>query len=74
GEASGRMTAADRAKFLSYALGSAREAMSWYRALAPSRTDAQTRDRLTRLSRIRRMLIGLLKRPGESGGRKFDPW
>ena len=74
GEASGRMTTADRAKYLSYALGSAREAMSWYRALSPARTDPQTIDRLRRLSRIRRMLIGLLKRPSESGGRKFDPW
>ena len=74
GEAYGRMTAPDRAKFLSYALGSAREAMSWYRSLAPSRTDLQTADRLRRLSRIRRMLIGLLKRPSEAAARKFDRW
>jgi four helix bundle protein len=73
-EGYGRLTAPDRAKFLSYALGSAREAMTWYRALAPSSRDPRIADRIERLARVRRMLIGLLKRPSQSGGRKFDPW
>ena len=73
-EGYGRMTAADRARFLSYALGSAREAIMWYRAVAPSPRDPQIADRIERLSRIRRMLIGLLKRPSQSGARRFDPW
>ena len=73
-EGYGRLTAADRAKFLSYALGSAREAIMWYRSLRPVGTDDPTLARIERLARIRRMLIGLLKRPSENGGRKFDPW
>src|SRR5580700_7232700 len=32
-EGYGRMSAADRVKFLSYALGSVREAIMWYKAL-----------------------------------------
>jgi four helix bundle protein len=73
-EGYGRLTTPDRAKFLSYALGSAREAITWYRALATSTGDPQISDRIERLSRIRRMLIGLLKRARQSGGRKFDAW
>ena len=73
-EGYGRMTAADRAKFLSYALGSVREAITWYRALRPEGGDDPTADRVDRLARMRRMLIGLLKRLGEGGARKFDPW
>ena len=74
GERYGRMTSADRAKFLQYALGSTREALAWYRTLRPSDRDGTTADRVERLARIRRMLIGLLKRSAEDGGRKFDPW
>ena len=67
-EGYGRMTAADRSKFLSYALGSAREAITWYRAVRPIGQVDETSTRIDRLARIRRMLIGLLKRPGEGGG------
>ena len=73
-EGYGRMSAADRAKFLSYALGSAREAITWYRAVVPPTGDPQIAERIERLARIRRMLIGLLKRSSQSGGRRFDPW
>jgi four helix bundle protein len=73
-EGYGRMTAADRSKFLSYALGSAREAIIWYRTLRSSGHDDETSDRIERLARIRRMLIGLLKRPREGGARRFEPW
>ena len=68
------MTAADRSKFLSYALGSVREAITWYRVLRPTDHDDLTADRIERLARIRRMLIGLLKRPREGGARGFEPW
>src|SRR5260370_574345 len=61
-EGYGRLTAADRAKYLSYALGSAREAMTWYLFLRSKPDDGETLDRIERLARIRRMLIGLLKR------------
>jgi four helix bundle protein len=73
-EGYGRLTAADRSKFFSYALGSAREAITWYRVLRPAEHDAVTPARIERLSRIRRMLIGLLKRPAEGGARTFEPW
>ncbi len=73
-EGYGRMTAADRSRFLSYALGSAREAITWYRVLRPSGSDGLMSERIERLARIRRMLIGLLKRPSEGGTRKFEPW
>jgi four helix bundle protein len=74
GEGYGRMTATDRAKYLSYALGSAREAIAWYRVLKRPNHDEETSDRIERLSRVRRMLIGLLKRPRDGGGRNFDRW
>jgi hypothetical protein len=35
--------------------------------------DSQLADRLERLARIRRMLIGLLKRPSQSGARRLTP-
>jgi four helix bundle protein len=73
-EGYGRMTAADRSKFLSYALGSAREAIAWYQALRLAEHADEISDRIERLARIRRMLIGLLKRASEGGGRRFEPW
>ena len=73
-EGYGRMTAADRSKFLSYALGSTREAITWYQTTRPEGNSPETSDRIERLSRIRRMLIGLLKRPREGGARTFDRW
>jgi four helix bundle protein len=71
-ECYGRMTAPDRMRFLTYALGSAREAIAWYRTVSPT-TSEELNDRLTRLSRIRRMLLGLMRRL-EQGGRKFERW
>src|ERR1017187_7763341 len=58
----------------SYALGSAREALTWYQALPSSIDRAAFDDRIARLARIRRMLLGLLTRPRKNSGRKFDPW
>ena len=73
-EGYGRMTTADRARFLSYSLGSAREAITWYRLVGVSAECGGLEDRIERLSRVRRMLLGLLARLKEGGGRKFDPW
>jgi four helix bundle protein len=73
-EGYGRPSMPDRMRFLSYSLGSAREAIVWYKRLRPSENIDRINDRLTRLARVRRMLIALLTRLKERGGRKFDPW
>ncbi len=73
-EGYGRPTSADRVRFFSYALGSAREAMTWYRLLRSADDTALFADRLERLARICRMLIGLLTRIRERTGRKFESW
>jgi four helix bundle protein len=56
-----RPTLADRARFFSYALGSARESFSWYLGLQGIIGDQIVRERFTRLERIRRMLIATLR-------------
>ena len=73
-EGYGRMTTADRTRFFSYSLGSAREAITWYRTVGAAVVSGGIEDRIDRLSRVRRMLFGLLARLKEGGGRKFDPW
>ncbi len=73
-EGYGRATAADRARFFSYALGSTREAIAWYRTVTPSDDHPGVADRIERLARIRRMLLGLLVKLRASGGGKFDGW
>ena len=73
-EGYGRPTVADRARFFSYALGSAREALAWSQALRSAQPHAAIDDRLVRLARVRRMLIGLLTRLRTKSGRKFDTW
>ena len=71
-EGYGRPSVADRTRFFSYALGSTREAILWYQAIRPAGVHAVIDDRITRLSRIRRMVLGLLSRLREKKGKKFD--
>lgn len=73
-EGYGRPSVVDRMRFLSYSLGSAREAIVWYQRVRPSADVDCRNDRLVRLQRIRRMLIALLNRLKDRGGRKFDSW
>jgi four helix bundle protein len=56
-----RPTPADRARFYSYALGSAREAVSWYAALRGPLPDEVVFARYSHISRIRRLLIAIQK-------------
>jgi four helix bundle protein len=74
GESYGRATNAYRARLLSYALGSVREAIAWYQAIRSPIAHALVFDRLTRLARIRRMLLGLLKRLRRTDGKRVDSW
>ncbi len=73
-EGYGRPTAADRLRFFSYALGSAREAQTWYRLLRSSDDESMFSDRLERLARVCRMVTALITRVRERTGRKFDSW
>jgi four helix bundle protein len=61
-EGYGRTTAADRARFMSYALGSARETEVWYESVRNALDPKVLNDRVARISRVRRMLIRLLQR------------
>ncbi|MBI1808485.1 MAG: four helix bundle protein [Gemmatimonadetes bacterium] len=60
-EAFGRPTATDRSRFVSYAIGSVREAISWYHALAPYLGAGELDRRLEVLSELRRLLLGYLR-------------
>ncbi|HEV8410977.1 MAG TPA: four helix bundle protein [Gemmatimonadaceae bacterium] len=73
-EGYGRPTTGDRVRFFSYALGSLREATTWYLSFRPTTDVTLINDRIERLSRIRRMLLGLISRLRTKGGRKFDSW
>jgi four helix bundle protein len=52
-----RPTLADRSRFFAYALGSAREAVTWYASFRISLGDATLFARYTHLARLRRILI-----------------
>jgi four helix bundle protein len=73
-EGYGRPSTADRLRFFSFALGSAREAIAWYQTIRPAAEHVGVDDRIERLARIRRMLLGLLTRLRTKGARKFDSW
>lgn len=73
-EGYGRSTNIDRMRFVSYSLGSAREAVVWYQALLPLADDVRLADRLDRLARIKRMLLGLVGRMRKKTQRPFEHW
>lgn len=60
-EAFGRPTAADRSRFLSYALGSVRESIAWYHSLAERLPGDTVDERVAVLSDLRRLLLGYLR-------------
>ncbi len=67
-----RRTGSDRARFYGYALGSAREAMIWYRSVA-ARLDADTLAlRMAFLVQERRLLMGMVKSAQRNGGPSFE--
>ena len=68
GEGYSRSTGTDRARFFEYALGSARESMTWYKAARPILGDAVT-TRLNDLEEIRRMLLAIIPRERDKRGR-----
>jgi len=60
-----RGTTAERRKFLEYALGSARECVVWYE----SASHPECRERLERLTSIRRLLLTMIRTARESTAR-----
>jgi len=73
-EGYGRSTNADRCRFFAYALGSAREAVTWYQAVLPPEEHRLLNDRLARLARVKQMLLGLLGRIRRKTGKPFERW
>jgi four helix bundle protein len=57
-----RSSGRDRARIFEYALGSARESMTWYRAARPVLGDNSAQLRLDTLEEIRRMLMAIIPR------------
>lgn len=68
-----RRSAADRSRFYGYALGSTREAMLWYRSIAPCLDTATLALRMAFLTQERRLLIGMLKSVQRHGAPPFEP-
>ncbi|MBW7932399.1 MAG: four helix bundle protein [Gemmatimonadaceae bacterium] len=67
-----RRSGADRSRFYGFALGSAREAMLWYRSVAWA-LDADTVTlRMAFLAQERRLLLGMLKAVQRHGGPTFE--
>ena len=66
GEGYSRSSGKDRARFFEYALGSARESISWYQGARPVLGDV-VRDRLDNLEEIRRLLIATIPRERAAG-------
>jgi four helix bundle protein len=62
GEAYSRSSGKDRALKFEYALGSVREAMSWYKGAIPLLGEETAMERLNRLEEIRRMLLAIIPR------------
>jgi four helix bundle protein len=66
GEGYSRSSGKDRSRFFEYALGSARESISWYQGARPVLGDVVP-DRLDNLEEIRRLLIATIPRERASG-------
>jgi four helix bundle protein len=62
GEGYSRNSGRDRARIFEYALGSAREATTWYGAAAPVLCSRIVRERLDKLEEIRRLLLAAIPR------------
>ena len=68
GEGYSRSSGTDRARFFEYALGSARESMTWYEAARPVLGQNVT-SRLNDLEEIRRLLLAIIPRERAKRGR-----
>jgi four helix bundle protein len=68
-----RSTRADRIRFLDYALGSTRECVSWYEASRNVLPKEAIDQRLLTLSRIRSLLLGLIRSFRERTAPRFEP-
>jgi four helix bundle protein len=66
GEGYSRSSGKDRARYFEYALGSARESISWYQGARPVLGDVVP-GRLDNLEEIRRLLIATIPRERGSG-------
>ena len=67
-----RSTRADRLRFLTYALSSARECVPWYQAVRDAIPDEVVDDRLRLVARIRALLLGMIRRIRENRSPKGD--
>ena len=56
-----RSTRVDRLRFFGYALGSARECVSWYQAIRDAIPNETLDARLVLIARIRALLLGLIR-------------
>jgi four helix bundle protein len=65
-----RSTRADRLRFYDYALGSARETVTWYYAAADYLSPSTFGDRLLLVARVRSILLGLIRSTRSRASRK----
>jgi four helix bundle protein len=68
-----RPTGPDRARFYAYSLGSVREAIVWYASLSDVLAERTLLDRVELLSRVRKLLLGMLKSAHLASGSPFRP-
>jgi four helix bundle protein len=64
-----RTTGLDRARFFEYALSSAREAIVWYLAATPILRPMLTRQRMSHLAELRRLLLVMIQTERRRRGR-----